>query len=282
MTTDQDARHDLDSAEPIVAALQLVAQAPRLLVALDYDGTLAPIVLDPEAAIPETGAIAAVRELAALPRTFVALLSGRSRADLMRLTGLGERTDSSCPQLVGSHGAEHGPALGPSVPLARQARIVTDAARAVVRDVPGAFVEPKPYGVAVHVRGASDADAERVIADVLEGPATLPGTRVLHGKSVVELSVVDADKGESVRRLAREWGADAAVVVGDDETDEWMFAAVSGDDVSVKVGPGETGARFRVAHPSDAVALVRALRLLREEHLASAHAEGRAGDTLRA
>ena len=89
------------------------------------------------------------------------------------------------------------------------------------------------------------------------------------GKSVVELSVVDADKGEALRRLARECDADVAVAIGDDETDEWMFAVLSEGSVSVKVGPGETGARFRVPGVADVVALVRTLTRERAAHLAT-------------
>jgi trehalose 6-phosphate phosphatase len=108
-----------------------------------------------------------------------------------------------------------------------------------------------------------------VVETVLTGPATLPGVRVLHGKSVVELSVVDADKGEAVRRLAREVDADVAVAIGDDETDEWMFAALAEGSVSIKVGPGETGARFRVAGVDAVVALVNALVTERAAYLAA-------------
>lgn len=267
--------HALGNDDLLAQALRQAATAKRLLVVCDYDGTLAPIVLDPASARPAPGAVEAVRELNALPRTHVALLSGRSRRDLMRLTGLGERTDTTDLRLVGSHGAEHGPVLDPSEPLARQAALVTDALREVVRGVPGTFVEAKPYGAAVHVRGASEADAERVVDTVLEGPARLPGVRVLRGKSVVELSVVDADKGEAVRRLAREVDADVAVAIGDDETDEWMFAALAEGSVSVKVGPGETGARFRIAGVDDVVRLVRELCAERAAHLESPDADSR-------
>jgi len=261
--------HDLASDDLLLEALRQAAAAERLLVVCDYDGTLAPIVLDPAQAHPQPGALEAVRELNALPRTHVTLLSGRSRRDLMRLTGLGERADTTDVRLVGSHGAEHGPVLDPSEPLARQARLVTEALRELVRDVPGVLVETKPYGAAVHVRGASESDGERVIEQVLAGPAKLPGVRVLHGKSVVELSVVDADKGEALRRLARECDADVAVAIGDDETDEWMFAVLSEGSVSVKVSPGETGARFRVPGVADVVALVRTLTRERAAHLAT-------------
>ena len=266
---DADANAGLGGDDLLTQALSTAATARRLLIAIDYDGTLAPLVLDPDAAQPAAGAIAAVRALNSLPRTHVALLSGRSRRELMRLTGLGERTDGTDLRLVGSHGAEHGPVLDPSEPLARQARLVTEALRDLVRDVPGVLVEAKPYGAAVHVRGASEEDAARVIDAVLSGPALMPGVRVLHGKSVVELSVVDADKGDALRRLARDVDADVAVAIGDDETDEWMFAALPSTGGSIKVGPGETGARVRGTGVPEAIAVVRALERARSAYLES-------------
>ena len=85
------------------------------------------------------------------------------------------------------------------------------------------------------------------------------GVRPLRGKNVVELPVLDADKGSAVLALRAELGAAAVVYAGDDVTDEHAFAVLGDGDVTVKVGPGETVATFRVP---DATALVAAL-----EHL---------------
>ena len=73
------------------AALARVARVPRLLVASDYDGVLAPIVTDPAQAVPLPGAIPALTDLAGLSDTAVALVSGRARADLAALLGLPRR-----------------------------------------------------------------------------------------------------------------------------------------------------------------------------------------------
>ena len=89
--------------------------------------------------------------------------------------------------------------------------------------------------------------------------AARAGVRPLRGKNVVELPVLDADKGSAVLALRAELGAAAVVYAGDDVTDEHAFAVLGDGDVTVKVGPGETVATFRVP---DATALVAAL-----EHL---------------
>jgi trehalose 6-phosphate phosphatase len=79
------------------------------------------------------------------------------------------------------------------------------------------------------------------------------------GKDVLELAVTDADKGSAVRRLATELGAAAVLYLGDDVTDEDAFRALGPDDVTVKVGEGETAARYRVADPGAVVALLGSL-----------------------
>lgn len=247
-------------------ALRGLATAPTLLVASDVDGTLAPIVPDPADAVPDPDALAALTVLATLPGTDVALVSGRRLVDLREMTDLGPEV-----ALVGSHGAEHGTHLVLPPELERLGQDLLEDLHAIVDGVPGARLEAKAAGVAVHVRRAAPDDAARVVERVLTGPATRPGVRVTHGKQVVELSVVDVDKGRALDRLRTETGAGAVLYVGDDVTDEWAFARVSPPDVSVKVGPGETGARFRVGGPGD---VTRLLGLLAGSRAAALGADG--------
>ena len=84
-----------------VHRLQRIARAPVLLVVSDYDGTVAPIVTDPAAARPLREAVVALRNLAALPQTHVAVVSGRALRDLAAISGLPPEV-----HLVGSHGSE--------------------------------------------------------------------------------------------------------------------------------------------------------------------------------
>ena len=236
------------------AALLAVASVPTLLVACDVDGTLAPIVDRPSDATVHPGALHTLDALAALPGTPVALVSGRPLRDLRAMTQL----DPSV-HLVGSHGAEHGdhPMLTPTIALVLE-QVLRDIA--VITDgVPGVLVEEKAVGVAVHVRLADRADAARVTDEVLAGPALRPGVRTTHGKEVVELSVVDADKGIALDRLRADTGADAVVFAGDDTTDEAAFARLGSTDVGIKIGSGDTAARFRVPGTDDVPVLLRLL-----------------------
>jgi len=243
---------DLDAG--LREALAAVAAVGTLLVACDVDGTLAPIVDHPSDAVPDVDALKALTALAALPRTTVALVSGRPLLDLRTMTALGPEI-----LLVGSHGAEHGDYV--SVPPARALvleQVLRDV-RVIADGVPGVLLEEKATGVAVHVRNANREDAARVTSEVVAGPSSHPGVRTTHGKEVVELSVVDADKGRALDRLRADTGADAVVYAGDDVTDEWAFARLDAPDVSIKVGPGETGARFRVAATGSMLPLLRLL-----------------------
>src|SRR5512139_1735956 len=83
------------------AAVLRVARVPNLLVACDYDGTLAPIVADPTKARPSPESVAAVRALSSLPQTTVGVISGRALRDLAALSRLPAEV-----RLVGSHGSE--------------------------------------------------------------------------------------------------------------------------------------------------------------------------------
>ncbi|MFD0785234.1 trehalose-phosphatase, partial [Micromonospora azadirachtae] len=82
-------------------AIGRIARVPQLLIACDYDGTLAPIVEDPSKAVPLPESVAAIRAMAAMPQTTVAVVSGRALRDLAALSRLPSEV-----HLVGSHGSE--------------------------------------------------------------------------------------------------------------------------------------------------------------------------------
>lgn len=244
----------------LVAALAAFAARPRVLVALDFDGVLAPIVDDPSTSRPLPESAAALADLARTPGTSLALVSGRAMESLR-----------ACAQpppgavLVASHGAE---VEGAPVHLDGAAREALAAAtagvEAVVADAPGTRAEHKPAGVVLHTRLAAPDVAARAARAVLAGPATLPGVHALEGKDVVELSVVRTSKGEAVAALREDLGVDAVLFAGDDVTDETALRTlVRGRDVGVKVGPGPTAAEHRVSDPAAFSAVLAELAGLR-------------------
>ena len=126
----------------------------------------------------------------------------------------------------------------------------------------GVSLEVKPASVAVHVRKAQRGIGDRALAAVRSGPATWDGVQVTEGKKVIELAVVQTDKGRALDVLRRRVSATAAIFLGDDVTDEKAFARLSGPDIGVKVGPGESLAQFQI---NDTVEVATVLAFLLEE-----------------
>jgi trehalose 6-phosphate phosphatase len=238
------------------AAVRALAHTSRLLVALDFDGVLAPIVSVPSDARPLPESAAALEELAGLPDTTVALLSGRGRADLAAVSGFG-----SPIRLIGSHGSEFdddGSSLLDDEQRARLDQLAAEL-RELVDGEPGVTLEAKPAGVAVHVRNAPPDVGTRVLDAVRAGPGTRDGIEATPGKAVLDLSVARMDKGAALDLLRERVAADAVLFAGDDVTDETAFARLRSGDVGVKVGPGDTAAQHRVDAPPDMATLLQQL-----------------------
>jgi len=233
-------------------AVRALAAVPKLLVALDFDGVLAPIVDVPSAARPLPEAAAAVGALATLPDTTVALVSGRGLADLAAVSGFGAPV-----RMIGSHGGEFddGGAVLDDGQRALKDELVT-ALTALVDGEAGVTLEDKPAGMAVHVRNADPAVGERVLDAVGAGPAGWRGVDATAGKAVLDLAVVQVSKGAAIDTLRERIGADAVLYVGDDVTDETAFVRLRPGDVGVKVGDGETAATHRVPGPPEVAALL--------------------------
>ena len=243
------------------SAVTTLAARPKVVIATDFDGTLAPLVTDPLTARAADGGLEALRAAAALPGVTVALVSGRDVATLGRLAGV---RDDEPLVLVGSHGAHSSldddsdePLLSPqeSTMLAQ----ATAEAEAIVARHPGARIEHKPASVSVHTRGIDAATAEAALREAAAVPDRVPGLHVMPGKQVVELAVLATNKGTALVDLARARGAEATLYLGDDVTDERAFEALDPDagDVTVKVGDGDTAAAWRVDDVADVVATLR-------------------------
>ena len=261
---DEPARHPGDRSSPLplglVTALEGFSMRPSLLIALDFDGVLAPIVAVPEEARALPQSREHLASLVGSPGVRLALVSGRTLADLRRVASPPPGT-----LLVGSHGAEiSDPALG-----SQSQTTLDDEASALLERIiveldrisavhEGSNVEVKPTGAVLHTRRAERDVAAKATQEALDGPATWPGVTLTHGKEVVELSVVSATKGTALRQLRELTGADAVLYAGDDVTDERAFAVLDGDagDVSVRVGTGETVADHRLGSPDEVSAML--------------------------
>jgi trehalose 6-phosphate phosphatase len=232
-------------------AIAGVAATDRLLVALDFDGTLSPLEDDPMEARMLPAARAAVDELIAAPQTLVALVSGRSLSDLRIIA---EHGDDSLLLLAGSHGAEFWiPGEG----------VVThddDPADAALRDelrahaeqqtarLEGVWIEPKRFGFGVHTRKSTPEDAAEAnrLIDALVA-AEAPHWRRRTGHNIVEYAFRHEGKDSAIAELRARTDASAVVFAGDDVTDEDALRSLGPDDLGVHVGAGETAATVSVA-----------------------------------
>lgn len=259
-----------DDVAALDARLRELARVPVLFVATDYDGTLSPIVDRPEDARPDREAMVAVRALAKLPNTHVAVVSGRSLRDLAALTG-----EPDGVHLVGSHGSEFDLDFAANLePEAAELRTqIQEQLEAIAADHPGCTTEAKPASVAFHYRNAEPNVGEAARKVVESGPGALDGVYPKLGKKVIELAVVSTNKGEAISTVRRRVGASAAVFLGDDVTDEDAFGILTGPDLGIKVGfEGETQASFRVEGTTDVARILARLCELRASWLEGSEA----------
>lgn len=245
--------------------LSALAATPRLVVALDFDGTASPLVAEPMAARALPDVAAQVARLAACPDTLVAYVSGRSMHDLREIA---EHDDESPIALAGSHGVEYWyPGIGVVDDVetdpgdddgAREA--LWAAARPIIDRHRGIVLEPKAYGMGVHARLADRETEARAFAEI----DALVSERYPHwrrrlGHRILEFSSRSEGKDAAIGALRARFDATGMLFAGDDVTDEDAIRALGPDDLGVRVGPGETVATLRVDGPREIARLLEAL-----------------------
>ncbi|MGN8049717.1 trehalose-phosphatase [Curtobacterium sp. 22159] len=250
-------------ASVLGAALETLAAAPRLLVALDFDGTLAPFADDPAEVGALPGSWAAVLTLQRARDTEVVLVSGRPLDSLAAVTHAPAEM-----ALVGSHGVEwrvdgHDEDALTADEQERVARIGA-ALDEVGARFPGVVIEHKPAGHGVHTRRVGpEVAAEANAAASAAAHDADPDVLERGGKDILEFAVRHVTKGDAITRLRDLHGADAVFFAGDDVTDEDAFRVLRDGDVGVKVGEGETLAGHRVADPAALTDVLKQLARLR-------------------
>jgi trehalose 6-phosphate phosphatase len=229
--------------------------AANALLAFDYDGTLSPVVSDPKAATMR-GATADLLERVANAYPCV-IISGRAQEDVLRrVEGIGVF------EVIGNHGLEPWAWPNTHVDLVRGWRRRLERRLAAL---PGVVIEDKVFSLAVHYRQSPARSAAR--RAIVHAAAGLDGVRLIGGKCVVNLAPRDAPhKGTALQTAREQFGCDIALYVGDDETDEDVFALDDPRLLSVRVGPRRASrARYYVRDQRSVDLLLAQLFELREE-----------------
>jgi trehalose 6-phosphate phosphatase len=244
--------------EPMLARRHLAAleafALSSVLLAFDYDGTLAPIAPSPRRARmrPTTR-----RMLAAVARCYPCIvISGRAHSDLLtRLEGL------PLWHVFGNHGIEPWSRSGE---IASRIRVWLEHLRELPAICPGIVVEDKTYSVTVHYRQAGDKARAR--REILRRARSLDNVRILPGLQAINLVVQGApDKGTTLQQARRALHCQTAIYVGDDPTDEDAFSSAPPDQLlPIRVGRArESRALYCLRSQREVDLLLRTLLALR-------------------
>lgn len=226
----------------------------RIILLLDFDGTLAPIRKTPSLVSLPSRTRALLRRLSSRPDITVGLVTGRSRSDIMKKVGMSRIV------LITNHGFQISRGQSRWVhPAAIQAQpVLREIARKfkrALKSVPYVLVEDKRHTLTLHYRNVQEQFVPFVkkIAACLLRPYE-KDVRTTRGKKVLEIRPnVLWNKGHAVRRVLKSLGltkSSLVVYIGDDRTDEDAFKLLHGRALTVLVGRRtQSAARYRVRNP---------------------------------
>lgn len=248
----------LQSNSDMKRFISRVAEAKQSALLLDYDGTIAPFVVERSHAQPYAGVVDLLRTIMASGHTRVVIVTGRTASDIVPLLGL-----DPAPEIWGAHGFQR---LWPGGSLSETSVVserACDALREARNWLSSLSLEPqtefKPGGVAVHWRGLSADVRDEIRENVLRGwfpIAQKSSMWILEFDGGVEFRVPNCDKGDAVRVLLHELDDNAPVAyLGDDVTDEKAFEALGerGLTVLVRREWRQTAARTWLRPPDELI-----------------------------
>ena len=255
----------LEGSVRATLAEQYHRSARRLLI-FDYDGTLVPFAASPELAKPTVGLLRMLRSLANDSRNELVLATGRDRATL-------DQWFNGVPMgLAAEHGAWIKEWNGEwkmqqPLPLGWKERLLPILEMYADR-VPGAFVEEKDFSVVWHYRAADPEqgrETARELADHLLVFTASIDLQVMHGNKAIEIRKAGVNKGSVVQQWMTTNDFDFILAIGDDLTDEDMFAALPQWACSFRVGPARTRARFRLRNSVEVLQFLTQLTVAPDE-----------------
>jgi trehalose-phosphatase len=256
-------------------ALTLLARQPRLLVACDFDGTLAPLVPRPERARLPDATRTALANLVHSPGVRVAVVSSRGLRDLARRVGM------TGVWLAGSSGLETRTArgvvrrYGEDVPVSLRGEL-----RRWCAHHPGTWLEVKPRSLAVHHRSLAPRKRAAFVAGVRRHTrAIAPGWRVIAATHACEvLPAAGRDKAVVLAEWSRGLPRGRVLWLGDDAQDEPAHAWVRRrGGITVAIGRRPSAARHRLRSPRDVARLLTGFARVRATAVTGSSAGARTG-----
>jgi trehalose 6-phosphate synthase/phosphatase len=238
------------TAGELELAISALREAPHKTFLFDYDGTLVPLAPLPDLAAPDQPLLDLLQRLVRTPNVDVHIVSGRSRSSLEGWLG-GLPVSLHIEHGFWSRDATGSWSQVSEVPPDFLKRIYEIMKRHAFR-APGTLVEQKSASMAFHYRGADPHVASsRLRALRAELTNSLgPNAELLEGNKVLEVRLRGVHKGTVVGRILENSPHGTRLfAAGDDRTDEDMFDALPEDAISIRIGPGQTRARFRLQSP---------------------------------
>lgn len=225
--------------------LAKVAKSIRTLLLLDYDGTIVPIMDHPDKAVPDSEILSILQRLQDVKNCTVAIVSGRDK-DFME-KHFGDTNLTLC--------AEHGVWIKHPQETWHTINFIQDTWKNNLKPIlelyadrtPGAVLEEKDYSLAFHFRNADPELASirvRELTESLIHQVSNLNLCVMEGKKVIEIKNAGINKGNFAMKQIEKDDYDLVIAIGDDVTDEDLFASLPEDAFSIKVGIGSSKAKF--------------------------------------
>ena len=221
-------------SEAGIQAMQAVMERPgETLIGVDFDGTLAPIIDNPDEAFAHPAAVAALGRLGPLVKT-IAVITGRPARTAVHLGGFQGAPGLASMVVLGQYGVERWDAATDTFSIPPEPPAIT----AVAAELPGILedlgltdvrVEHKGRAIGVHTRELGDSvSAFERLAEPLGELAARHGLLIEPGKNVLEIRAPGIDKGDALRSLVEEKAIRQVIFAGDDLGDLPAFRAVEG------------------------------------------------------
>ena len=235
------------------------SQAQKRQIFLDYDGTLSPFFDRPEDSKPPQSLYKMLLKLAEKPGNNLTIISGRSRDNLEDWFGdlpvtLAAEHGTFVKKAGGKWNKKHHTVLGWKKSIREMMEVYT-------AQTPGSFVEEKESALVWHYRKSPPYQAQKnmvILKQLLTKALRGSELRVHSGHKILEVKPKGAHKGTTVSDLLME-RTDFILSIGDDYTDEDMFASLPAYAFTVKVGQGRTHARYRMKSVDEVLSLLKKL-----------------------